>query len=161
LLSPNVRNARIRIPYRPPAEYDLRITFTRTAGTDGMTQMLIAGGRQFRCEIGGYGNTLSHFENVNGLAGNNNRTTARKEAWLSTGKQHHSLVEVRKDGVKAFFDGQLATEVKTDYAKLSLQKQWDPGDATVLGLGSFFSPMIFHGVELTEISGPGTFTRPK
>jgi len=160
LLSPTVRLARIRIPYRPPAEYDLRITFTRTDGPDGMTQILIGGGRQFRCEIGGYGNTLAHFELVNGLSGNNNPSTARRNAWIVTGKQHESLVQVRKDGLKAFFDGELVLQFTTTFANMSMHKQWDHGDATVLGLGTYLSPMTFHRVEIDEISGAGTLARP-
>jgi hypothetical protein len=153
LLSDNVPNARIRIPYRPPAEYDLRIAFTRRDGPDGMTQILVGGGKQFRCELGGYGNTLAHFELVDGKWGMNNRTAARKPAWLTTGRRHESVVQVRKDGVLAFLDGELATQLQSNFNGVSIIPTWDPVDPTVLGLGSYRSPMTSTVSKLSSLAG--------
>jgi formylglycine-generating enzyme required for sulfatase activity/tRNA A-37 threonylcarbamoyl transferase component Bud32 len=160
LCSNEAVNARIQVPYQPPAEYDLRISFTRTAGPDGVSQILVGNGRQFRFQVGGMGNTNAAFETVDGkdIASANN--AVKRDAWLTTGRRYSSLVQVRKAGVKAFLDGALVTELKTDYTNVGMMPHWLMNDKRVLGLGSWKSPTTFHQVEIVEISGPGTFTRP-
>ena len=160
LTSNLVKNARLRIPYRPPAEYDLRVSFTRGAGASGMALILIGGGRQFRCQLGGYGNKFSHFDTIRGQEGNRNPATVKKDAWLVTGRRHESLVEVRKNRVKMFLDGAFVTEWKTDFTDMGLPMGWSIADEAVLGLGSAASSMSYHRVEIVEVSGPGTFVRP-
>jgi len=119
LSSDNAQAARVRIPYQPPVEYDLRVAVTRTASNGGMAQIILGNGRQFRCEIGGYGNTLAYFATVDGRPPDDNRTTVKRTAWLQNGKRHESLIQVRKDGVKAFLDGQPVTALKTDFSNVS------------------------------------------
>ena len=67
-------------------------------------------------------------------------------------------MEVRRDEVRAFLDGKLVYAHKTDFADLGMGYRMMTDEAA-LGLGSY-SPMIIYGIEVTELSGPGTFTRP-
>ncbi len=160
LASDDAGEARLAVPYRPPAEYDLRIAFTLTAGSHGMKQILVGQGRQFVCGLGDFNNRAAHFETVDGRCGQSNPTTVTRDAWLQTGRRHESLVQVRKGSVKAFLDGAFATELKTDFRNVGLPNSWNVKDATLLGLASFQTGLTFHRVEVVEISGPGTFTRP-
>jgi hypothetical protein len=86
---------RIRIPYRPPAEYDLRVAFTPAGRT--FIPILVAGGRQFTAVIS---STRCGFEFVDGLpvADAGNRTAVPNDAasW-AIGKRQEALIEIRKD----------------------------------------------------------------
>ncbi len=148
--------ARIRIPFRPAAEYDLHIEFTRTSGNESNVQVLVAGGHQFLLALGSHKNTYVYFSYFDGqFAG-----TVQKEAWLVNGQRYRSLVQVRKGGVKAFLDGVLVTELTTDYSTAASPKEWEIGDPAVLGVGENSSLTTYHRIELVEITGHGTFTRP-
>lgn len=161
LLSAPSEFARLRIPYRPPAEYDLRITFTRADGNDGMFHSLIAVGRQFGFSIGWNNNSTAGFGLVEGQRiVDANPTTVRKAGWLQNGRRHQTLIQIRRDGARAFLDGEWVTGLRGDLSNVSLNDTWDLRDGSVLGLGSQQSGIIVHRVEIAEISGPGTFTRP-
>ncbi len=148
--------ARIRIPFRPAAEYDLHIEFTRHSGIESNAQVLVAGGRQFVFALGSQKNTMAYFLLFDGKFGG----SVQKEAWLVNGQRHRSLVQIRKGGVKTFLDGVPASELMTDYSSAAMPKDWEMGDPAILGIGSVSSPTTFHRIEIVEITGHGTFTRP-
>jgi hypothetical protein len=151
--------ARTEIPYVPPQEYDLRVSFTRVDGTDNITQVLTHGGKAFAWTMGGAGNTVFGFETIAGVSVNGNKSTIKKSACLENGKKYTSLVQVRDGGVKAFLNGQLITEHKTDYSDMDLYADWKLRDATLLGLGSWNNSAVFHSVELVEVRGQGKALR--
>jgi hypothetical protein len=160
LLTDSSHASRMQVPYRPPLEYDLRVAFTRTEGADGVGIILVGNGRQFACILGGSENTLACFHMVDGKQDNENRTSVKRDAWLTTGRRHAALIQVRKDGVRALFDGLEATQLKTDYRNVGLPPELSLKDAAVLAVGANKSPTTFHRLEVVEISGPGTFPRP-
>lgn len=148
--------ARVRIPYHPADEYDLRIEFTRTSGNEANTQVLVAGGRQFIFSLGSHKNTYAYFSSFDGkFAG-----TVQKEAWLANGQRHRSVVQIRNGGAKTFLDGVIVSELTADYSTAALPTEWEMGDSAVLGIGSSSSPTTYHRIDLVEITGRGTFTRP-
>ena len=160
LLSGTEVDGRLQFPYRPPAEYDLRIGFTRLSGEDTMAPILVGGGRQIQYFIAGFHNTICGFDNVNGKDPDDNPTTRRREAWLQNGRRYEVLFQVRILGVKVWLDGQQLADFKTDYSNLYLDRRFTLKDNTVLGLGTHTSRILFHQIEVVEISGPGTVTRP-
>ncbi|HEX3314211.1 MAG TPA: serine/threonine-protein kinase, partial [Gemmataceae bacterium] len=145
----------LRIPYRPPEEYDLRAEFTRVSGKDAVSLTLLGGGRQFRFVIGGDHNTISGF----GVYSEADRAKYGKKEWLVNGRRYAALLEVRKSGVKAFVDGILAADPVTDFHPLNMGTQSVKHDVTALEVGSHLSSTIFHRVQVVEISGTGTFVR--
>lgn len=151
--------ARTEIPYSPPQEYDLRVSFTRVDGNDNVTQILSRGGKAFAWTMGGANNTVFGFETVGGVSAAANPTTVKKPACLENGKKYTSLVQVREGGVKAYMNGQLITEWKTDYSDLDLYADWKLREASLLGLGSWNNAVVFHSAELLEARGQGKALR--
>ena len=151
--------ARTEIPYAAPQEYDIRITFTRVSGTDNITQILSRNGKAFAWTMGGSANTVFGFETIAGVSATANKTTVKKTSCLENGRKYTSLVQVRNSGLKAFLDGKLITEWKTDYSDMDLYADWKLRDAKLLGLGSWNNAAVFHSAELVEVSGRGTALR--
>jgi serine/threonine protein kinase/formylglycine-generating enzyme required for sulfatase activity len=153
------KHVRIGIPYIPPAEYDLRTSFTRASGNDAVAQILVGGGRQFHLGLGAFQNSSALFDLVAGSGGSEENPT-RVPRSLESGKRYESLVQVRKNRVSAYLDGAFVTGLKTDYGNVALSSSLTLKDARTLGLAALQSPVVFHRVEITEISGPGKFLHP-
>lgn len=160
--APNGGGARLQIPYQPPEEYDFKIVFTRVAGVNCAGQIFPAKAMQLACVYGGYNNTVSGFEMINGEDAHGARNSSRvlKPVWRQ-GQKHTALIEVRKDGAKAYFDGELLTQTPANYDGMGTPAWYGLPDSKCLGITSFASPTAFHEIEVTEISGKGVFTRPK
>ena len=54
--------------------------------------------------VGGWHNTVSGFQMINGRWADSNPTTAKARRWLVGGKRHVFVVKVRKDGVEGWLD---------------------------------------------------------
>jgi serine/threonine protein kinase len=150
--------AKLVIPYQPPEEYDFRIVFTRHDGDHAVAQMLYKGGRGFAWEMGIHPNKAFGFNMVAGRANNNPTTVAGKD--LSNGEKHTSIVQVRNTGLVTYLDGALVKEYKTDYKDFAEPYPWKWNSPTTLGLGSWTSSTTFHAVDVLEVTGKGTLTRP-
>lgn len=146
--------ARIQLPYQPPDEYDLRMTFTRVGGTSGVFIVLANSQHQFLWAMGDWNNTVFGFEVIKGDWDNKNPTTLKRG--METGKKHSCTVKVRKDSVAVIFDEAPLIEYKTDFTDWSMDPAWSIRNNRALGVGSRDSPTVFHSIEVVEISGPGT-----
>jgi hypothetical protein len=151
--------ARLQIPYRPADEYDFRIVFTRRSGDNGVSQHLAGAGRSFEWSVGGWGNRITGFSMIQGRLSNENPTTTR--LGITNGQKYVSVVQVRKDGVRAYVNDRLVVERKTDYSDMSKQPSLRLRDETRLGVGAWNSASVFHKIQVLEVSGKGTFTRPE
>jgi len=162
LVSDDHWGARIEIPYKPPDEYDCRIAFTklqpteRTEGRiDGIDLYLPRCGRTVAWAVGGWQNSVSGLERV---AGTNpgqpeNPTEIKHSAFLKVGQKHIVIVEVRKDSIMGYLDGELITQWKGNWKDLNFPA-WV--SQTLLGFASY-SPTVFHCIEVVEVTGKGTF----
>ncbi len=153
-------DVRLEIPYTPPDEYDFRIIFTRRDGDDNVKQILTHGGRNFAWTMGAYVNTRAAFELINGAGAHANPSTVEKPGILQNDKQHTSIVQVRNESVKAYLDGELLAEWKTDYSDLGLREHQRLRDQKLLGISTYNSVTVFHRIEILEIAGRGGPTRP-
>ncbi|MCY3023195.1 MAG: PA14 domain-containing protein [Planctomycetota bacterium] len=149
--------AKLHLAYQPAAEYDLRVTFARTDGNDVLIQYLTGGSKTFVWVLSAKSNAASGFSQVRGQGSDNNPSTAKLK--LDNGRKYTTVVQVRSDGVKAFLDGKLVTQLKTDFKEMNLPGQWKIHDDTALGLGSQNSAVIYHSVELLDMSGKGRALR--
>jgi hypothetical protein len=143
--------ARIAIPYDPPAEYDFKITFTRTAGDNCMTQIFTHGGNQAALVLYGWKNTICGLQHINKIAADKNSTGVRGLA-NTNGEKHTSLLRVRKDSIEVYLDGKRIIRLPSFGSELSNQHWPVPAP---LGLGTQNSPTLIHSAELTEITGQG------
>jgi len=149
--------ARLELPYHPPEEYDFRIDFTPNGNPD-VNQMLTRLGNTFHFMPAGNGNQLTGFALVNGQF--QNASTTQKRPCLNSGQRYSSIVQVRNDGLKAFIDGKLISELKTDYRNLSCLPQARMTDKSALGVLSHQCPTVFHTIQVLEVKGKGEFLRP-
>ena len=116
--------SKIEFPYTPPEEYDYRVTFERTDGTDYLMQHLVANGNQFIWVLGGWGGATCGFEPAGGPA-SSNATTRTLPGPLENNRAYTSVVKVRAEpGVQAFLDDMIISEWKTDYRGLDLWSGW-------------------------------------
>jgi hypothetical protein len=161
LMSDNTQAARVEIPYEPPSEYDLRVTFTRNDGQGDVFFALTKNNRSFEWGMGVAGNTCFGFGIYRGQwvgdPGCQGATVIPNG--ITNGKVHMSLVQVRKDGLKGFLDGKLIKELKDPYADLSSHGMLRLRNESILGVGSYLSATTFLKVELIEVTGKGKKTR--
>ncbi|MBI5819345.1 MAG: hypothetical protein HZA88_10185 [Verrucomicrobia bacterium] len=147
--------ARIQIPYEPPEEYDFRIIITRSSGVNDVCQFFSQRGRPAMW-IAAVNNTFCGFQMVGGKSVTGNQTTVRTENCLKIGQTATSLLQVRKNGVKAYLDGKLVSQWATDFSDASLDTPfWSMPDKRLLGVGSHKSSFVYHRIELLEITGKG------
>ncbi len=160
----NLANSRVGIPYRPPEEYDFLVEFTRKFNSGGIAQIVVGGGRQFSLVAAALDRRGFGFERIGGRAMEYARTSVlpgciQLPVPVENGLRHSMLVQVRKDGVKGIFDGRFIAEWKTDFQDTSLSDGWQLKDGGVLGLYAHTSWLVFHRIEVREVTGKGTFTR--
>jgi hypothetical protein len=96
------------------------------------------------------------FETIGGKDANVNVTSVRDAAIPAIGRRYSSVVKVRRDGIKAYLDGELVAQYKTDGSDLAVKKEWSIGDRS-LGLGTSGSRIKFQLIEIHEISGRGKY----
>jgi len=143
--------AKLKLPVEPPDEYDLVVEFSRRAGRQGIAVLCRARGHGFGFDVGGVENTVTSFQDVDGLHIGQNSTTVRRPAWIVPGKRHTVLVQVRRNRIAGWFDGELVSSLETDFTNLAYAPTWDiPGGG--LGVGSWASPATFSRIVL----GPPT-----
>ncbi|MCY3019405.1 MAG: hypothetical protein NTW87_10325 [Planctomycetota bacterium] len=147
--------ARLEIPYEPPEEYDFRVTFARQSGNEDVNQLLAHAGRAFFWSMGCEKNTAFGFEQVDGANAFANRTAVRQDPAVENGRVYTSLVQVRKHVVRAWLDGKLIRELRTNYKNLGMRKDWALRRDSVLGLGAHQSTVVFQSIQLREVAGKG------
>jgi len=148
--------ARLALPVQPPDEYDFRIVFTRNKG-DEVTQIVNWKGTGVAWVMGAIGNSACGF-----LRSNTELTPPFKgetSKGLSQGTRHSTIIEVRKDRVRGYLDGQLLSEWAGDSKDLTWHPGWDlPGDLK-LGLGSHNAELLVHSIQVLDVSGKARVLR--
>jgi hypothetical protein len=156
LIGPTGRLVRLEFPYQPPAEYDYKIVYTRLSGANNVSQVLSRQGKSFmwimelaqsRCAFGLCGGKW--------ITDTGNASLTTITATMNDAGPHTSLLEVRKDRIRCYYDGTLIRDYKTDFSDLSMHSDWKLRSEQVMGLGLWDSATEFQKVEVTEISGKG------
>jgi hypothetical protein len=145
----------LQIPYVPPDEYDLTVSFTRTEDDGSIALLLAAQKRSFEFVVDIKGE--ARFERVNGKIAQDNPTVV--PVAVSNGRPYTLTVEVRKTHVRAILDGKTLVEWKTDLKDLTRYSVWKLGDTALCGLGANRAKVIFHAVQMVEVTGKGKPTR--
>lgn len=147
LSSDEATPAKLKLPVEISDEYDLFVEFSRRAGRQGIAVLCWARGHGFGFDVGAVDNTMVSFQDVDGLHIGQNSTTVRRPAWIVPGKRHTCLVQVRRDRIAGFFDGEQISTLETDFTNLTYAPTWGiPGGG--LGVGSWASPSTFHRIVL-------------
>jgi hypothetical protein len=108
-------NDDIEFPVLPGEEYDYRIEFIRITGDDAVLQSMPCGSAYVNWVLGGWHNEFAGFEKIGEGFANANPSTVRHKPMLANGRRYVSLVQVRSDSLRAYLDGKLIAERKTDY----------------------------------------------
>lgn len=147
------KNSRIEFAYRPPEEYDYRVSFTRQSGDRGFILICVAAGRQFCWRMGVIGNRCT-FNELDGHADAGNPTLVHGPP-LEIGQKHQCVVKIRHDSVAAYLDDQLMDTWKTDYRDMGLHPDFHLHRSDTLGLVAHLSAFAIHSAEVIEVSGSG------
>jgi hypothetical protein len=153
LMSDSTEKSQLEFQYQPPEEYDFEVVFTRKEGHDFVAQICASQGRKFEWIMGSAVGTVSGFQMINGQWSAQNPTKAY--AGLNTNQRYTSVVKLRHDGVKAYLDGTLVADWKTNYADMSLWDGYGFRNPGTLGIATWKTPTIFHSAKVTEITGIG------
>ncbi len=78
---------------------------------------------------------------------------------VTSGRPHVSMVEVRRQGVRGYLDGELLVPWKTDYRDMSVHGAWRLPNNTPIGIGIWKGRVQIFAAEVREVTGTGTFTR--
>jgi len=156
LASDNSEFARIEFPYRPPAEYDMRIGFNRLEGNGDIVFFLSQGGRPFAWVWTDGGNNCSGFASVKGMW-NKSENPSRVSApgAVVNGRAQVCVIEVRRDRLRVSLDGKTLKEWKTNYETVELPEFLKLRDGAAPGFGTYKSPTLVLRAELIEVTGRG------
>jgi len=159
--------ARLQLSYQPPEEYDFRVEFTLGPDSAEVCQLLNAAGHSFTWIMGLGGGPMFGFHLVNGEGAEQDPSPALMELKpLTPGRRYSSLMQVRKQGVAAYFDGKLAVNWKTDYRDMGLDYEWRLPEERRLGVGCFAPEanarggMTFHSIEVREVTSKVKIIKP-
>ncbi|MCX6910597.1 MAG: ThuA domain-containing protein [Verrucomicrobia bacterium] len=148
------------LPYAPPEEYDFEIEFTPTGTGMNVNQFLSAGGRAFAWKVA----RKEQFAVIELLDGKyydqRKEGVSEKTLTLEPGRRYTSKVEVRRGSLRALVNGEEYLRWSGDFNRLSLEPLWKLHDDRHLGVGSGRRGVIFHRIEVREVSGKGQLARP-
>jgi hypothetical protein len=141
---------RIQIPYQPPAEYDFVVMFSQRELRNGISLIMPNpnGGAYYwyvGIDSGEYG------------FGGNPGKKGPGVFYIKPDTFYTTIVEVRRDGVRALVNGKLLLDHK-HFRDLGVDNWRSMPDTKVLGVACD-DPTVFHYVRVLEISGKGTKTR--
>jgi tRNA A-37 threonylcarbamoyl transferase component Bud32 len=152
------RPARVQFPFHPPAEYDVRVTFSRDTPNYCIDLILTKSGQPFTLVLEHRG--IFGFERIRGADFQQNATVRRLEHPLQGGRVYTLTVEVREAGVKSYCDGEPTSELKT-YAGVTMNPDWALPDADALGIGAWSGGAIIRSFEVRDVTGKSILLRGK
>lgn len=132
LVSSRDAHARIELPWKAPAEYDLRATFTRREGTDDVVLLLPWRGGTF----------LWSFRA------------------LENGASNTVVFRVRKDGIASILMGKNIDSRSTYALPNPPGAGWALRDPSLPGIGCADGVVDFDRVEILDVTGQGIRSRP-
>lgn len=149
----NKHGSHLRLPYSPPEEYDLHVTFERLDAHDTISILCpLPHGQVIWC-AGGWGDVVFGFTIFKDGGW---RTLSKRELptdTIKTGVSYDCVIRVRKNKVTATLDGKLLNEFITDGTGCQIDNGKINGQP-VLGFNA--NPRVeFSQVILTEITGEG------
>ncbi len=153
--APMLNAAALKLPYRPPAEYDLTISFTPLKGRDGIGVVLVVGESQVGWVMRGWpgAGQLSGLNLVKGKKVPENPT--RTDTALADNIRHTTLIKVRRRRLRIWLNDRLVVDHVTDGSDLSMHPAFDSPDKDALGLYAMRSDVVFHRVAVRPVGGTG------
>lgn len=152
----------LKLPYVPPEEYDFEIEFNPQSDGKNVNQHLVAAGSSFAWKMNAYGQKppIHGFDLLDDeLARNRSEAVAHNPLMLEPGQRYTSKVEVRRGSLRALVNGEEYVRWSGDFNRLSLETLWKLPNNRQLALSTYNRGVVFHRIEVREVTGKGTFTR--
>ncbi len=143
--------ARLGVANAPPPEYDFEVSFTRRTGEDSIALIFVMNGHTAAFDIDAWKEHLAGFQTIDGLQLNDRNNPTRVESQeLSNGRRYTVLLEVRRNRIRAFVDGQSLRSYEGDGRNLDLLLGWQMKGRARLGIGAYNSETVFHSARMRE-----------
>ena len=155
LVSPKAKMHRLALPYVPPEEYDVRVSFTRKDSSECFVVDLVRNGQPFTWMVAGWGNNVLGFSMVQGKGAKDNPYSLKRPNMLENGRRYTAILQVRSDVVRAYLDGRLASECKVPASEFSPHATWSVSKSDILGVGANDCVYEVHQLEVLELKGKG------
>ncbi len=143
-------NARLELPFQPPAQYDLEITFTRQSGEQSVAIIFVAGNNQAVFDLDAWNSNLAGIQNIDNRSLNNQRASTRVEnIKLINGTKYTATLKIRTDHIETYLNNKLLMTYYGDGSNLSLPQQfWSLPGTNSLGIGAYNSATTFHQIRI-------------
>jgi len=133
------RDSKLMIPVMPLGRYELELKVTRMSGVEGIAVILPVGRTGADIVLGGWRNTTSGIEMINGAGATKNETTVVAVGSLKEDRLYTVRIRVSADGdqasISATLDGKPLMRWAGPQSALALAKLWGLPNAKCLGLG--------------------------
>jgi serine/threonine protein kinase len=155
-------HARLRIPYTPGEEYDLRLTVQRNTGDEAFGVGLVLPQTQVMVFIDGWPK-YGHFAGLDLVDGKGceNNETSRKGPLIVNGKPFELVCSVRKDKIMVTFDGRKIIDWSGDFKRLSVEANHAIANRRSLFLMTHKADFQFARMELRPVARPAPATEKR
>jgi len=143
-------NARLRLPYEVPEEYDFRMTFTRQSGNCATAQFFVHQGRAGIWDLNKSG---VGFSDVAGVGSGWNATRSIFE--IQDDVRYVSMVQVRRDRVRGWVNGQRYSEWLPSMGFLSQPGDWGVDVPGLIGVGNCSTKTTIESILILDVTGKG------
>lgn len=149
----------IALPMSPEGSYELRVVWQRTEGQDGVVIGFPAGKSRCNLNIGGWGNTVTGLETVNGIGADGQQDpNLAVGRGVENGKFQDYRIRVEPDGAKVkiavTINGKSTFAWEGLQAALNVHNVWDRHRSLNVVLGAHKSDVTFKSVRVKLLS-PG------
>lgn len=145
---------RLEIPYSLPEEYDFRLVFRHTGGGE-IYLILSRGGAPVVFEMGGSGNRIFALRLSKDWSEDPASAIVKKARCLEGTRLYTALVEVRKEGIKAYLDDLLIVHAPVaEVREPGLDPSLELKGKGRIGIACAHQTVV-AGVEVVEVRGRG------
>lgn len=126
------------LPYMPSEEYDLRMVFVRRSGNEAFCINLPRRDRACTFIMCAWGDVGHGFELLQGRRVEEQPGYAPRPGLVLNGKTYVLTIQVRREVLKAYLDGQLFAEAKASWEESLPHDEWKLPRMERLAIGSYF-----------------------
>jgi serine/threonine protein kinase len=154
--------------YIPPEEYDFEIEFTIESGSREVILVVTHLGQPLVWKMGyaeGDPTVFSFGDTVDGQRPNSSgrKDGITRQPRLKASQRYRSLVQVRRDSLRALLDGNELLRWNGDFRRLEIEKSFLPADPRKIGVAAWGSTVVFHKavVRPPGMANPPESPKPK
>lgn len=159
ILTPSQGMDRLAVPYEPPEEYDVRAIVTRTRNTGGLAFALPRGQAAVAFVLAGKDNSLCGFERIDGLSLEANPERIHRDNTIQNGRPYTVVIQVRKDAIRCYLDGEPLMQTIAGNARLSLTNERKMPKTSQMGLTCWESGYEIREFQVLPVTGTGRALR--